>query len=248
MQWSGKAILLSAKRFGEHGAIVRLLSPEHGLYAGVARHAMTSKQRGIFAVGNIVEAHWSARLPEQMGSFKAELVTPVAALAMQDTLTLAALQSATQLVDATLPERDRSDHVYHTLEDFLLRLITGHDWQMAYALLEMALLRQLGFGLELNYCAATGMRDELCYVSPKSGHAVSREAGLPYRERMLPLPAFLSEKAGDTPVSAQDVLDALTLTAYFLEHRAFAAQDKQMPRARQHFVALLAARTPSDSD
>lgn len=236
MQWADRAIVLSARKFDEHGAIVRVLTQQHGFHGGVARHARSSRQRGIFEPGNIIEAQWSARLAEHLGTLKGELVTPIAALVMQDALLLSALQSATSLLEATLHERDPLPALYERMQDFALRLMTGHHWEASYVALEISLLQYLGFGLDLTRCAATGAFEDLGFVSPKSGRAVSEAAAAPYRDRMLRLPAFMLQTKADSGVEPKEILDGLTLVGYFLASRVFAPQEKTLPPARDYFL------------
>ena len=217
MHWIGRGIILSARKFSENSAIVRVFSHEHGIYSGMVRGAFGKAARGIYQPGNIVEAAWSARLAEQLGNLRAELITPVAALAMQDAFALAALSGTCALLGWALHEREAHPGVYKRFEAMLTRLAHGEDFLIDYVLLELEILSFCGFGLDLARCAATGKMHDLSYVSPKSGRAVCAEAGEPYREKMLPLPGFLLPNARKTAVLPQEIIDGLRLTGYFLE-------------------------------
>ena len=191
MQWSDNAIILSVRKHGETSALVRLLSRTHGVYGGVVRGAQSKAHRGVLQPGNRVNASWSARLSEQLGSFKIELLEANMALLMQDAGRLSALSSACAIMEAALPERHPYPKLYQCLQGFLHSLKETETWYEAYVMLEMDLLAESGFGLDLTACAATGATENLRYVSPKSGRAVSAEAGEPYKHKLLPLPSFL---------------------------------------------------------
>ena len=195
MQWTDEAIVLSARKHGENSIVVRVLSHHHGVYAGVVKGAHSKTNRGLYQSGNILTVTWNARLAEHIGMLKGEMVEPTAALVMQDAMKLAALTSACALIEIAMPERHPYPALYKHLRIFLHHLLHAEDWQENYVKLELALLAESGFGLDLSECAATGQKDDLLYVSPKSGRSVSREAGEPYKDKLLPLPTFLTTKA-----------------------------------------------------
>ena len=240
MEWSDEGIVLSARRHGEAAAIVSLLTRNHGRHAGLVRGGAGRRLRGVLQPGNRVAARWRARLAEHLGTLTCELSAAFAAPLLDDPLRLAGLSSACALADATLPEREPHGAVH----DGLLHLIgalSGDDWPRLYVTWEVDLLRALGFGLDLERCAATGRNDSLAFVSPRTGRAVSLSAGQPYRDRLLALPSFLAgEAATDRP---SDIVDGLTLTAYFLEHRVLAAAGLRLPAARRRLAERLAAKT-----
>ena len=191
MHWTDNSIILSARKHGETSAVVRLLSQSHGVYGGVIRGANSKTNRGIIQPGNVVEATWNARLSEQLGTFKCELQQANAAHIMADSGKLSALTSACALIESALPERHPYPRLYLIFQEFLATLIHDIPWQEAYVQFEMELLADSGFGLDLTSCAATETTKDLIYVSPKSGRAVCRTAGEPYKDKLLPLPAFL---------------------------------------------------------
>ncbi|MDE3061267.1 MAG: DNA repair protein RecO [Pseudomonadota bacterium] len=191
MHWADTAIILSVRKYGENSAILRVLTKSHGVWGGVVRGSHSKATRGVIQPGNIINASWQARLPEQLGSFKAELLEAGAALIMQEAARLAALTSACAIVEAALPERHPYEKLYTLFHGFLDTLKGSDDWPEEYVRLELALLAESGFGLDLSRCAATGATEELIYVSPRSGRAVSRKAGEPYKEKLLRLPEFL---------------------------------------------------------
>ncbi len=245
MQWQDEGIILSVRKFSERDATISLLSREHGCYRSVVKGAFTKPKRGICQSGNLVSAHWNARLPEHMGTLQCELIRPVAALLLNDPLRLACMGSLTTLLDTALAERDPHPALYRETAAFLSGLsdIYPHrpeqnpqfDWLANYVRLELFLLQEMGFGLDLSVCAATGRREDLCYVSPKTGRAVTREAGAPYQEKLLPLPSFLLDGSAPDPV---EILDGLRLCGYFFEHRLLASRERKMPAARVRYVDM----------
>lgn len=238
MQFSGEAIILSVHKFAEHGAVVRVFGREEGIYSGVCKYALSKAQRGIFQVGNRIHAQWNARLEEHLGTLGAELLTPIAALIMQDRQLLMALSSVTTLCLHAMQERDPHPILYDAVRDLLMQMALGEDWQESYVRFEMLLLSEAGFGLDLDQCAATGNTDDLVYVSPKSGCAVSKSAGAPYHERMLPLPAFLRHQRA--PSTLNELFDGLRLTGYFLHHWLLEPHGKRLPAERERLIATLA--------
>ena len=154
---------------------------------------------------------------------------------LDDAPRLAALAAVCALADATLPERHPYPQVFRALRHLLDALEAGGQWAESVVRWELALLGELGFGLDLAACAATGAVDDLAYVSPRSGRAVSREAAAPYAEKLLPLPPFLAQSEGGA-VSAADIVAGMRLTGWFLEKHVFAGQGGRMPQARERFI------------
>ena len=240
MEWSDEGIVLSTRRHGEAAAIVSLLTPTHGRHAGLVRGGAGRRLRGVLQPGNRVAARWRARLAEHLGTMTCELTAAFAAPLLDDPLRLAGLSSACALVDVALPEREPQQSIHDGLLH-LIESLSGDVWPRLYVTWEVDLLRELGFGLDLERCAATGRNDTLAFVSPRTGRAVSLSAGEPYRDRLLALPSFLAGgAASDTP---SDIVDGLTLTAYFLEHHVLAAAGRPLPAARRRLAERLAART-----
>lgn len=242
MEWSDDGIVLVARKHGETSAIVSLLTRSHGRHAGLVRGGAGSRARGVYQPGNRVDAAWRARLPEHLGAYKCELVRAYAADHLAAKLPLAALSAATSMAEATLPEREPHEAMFHRLVS-LLDVLGAPGWEAVYVRWELALLADIGFGLDLTECAATGSRGDLVYVSPKSGRAVSAAAGEPYRARLLKLPEFLlpdaSDGAGDEAAAASDIADGLALTGYFLGQHVFGPESGGLPAARERLVAGL---------
>lgn len=237
MRWSDQAIILSVHKFSETSAVVRLFSRNEGMYSGAVRGAFSKANRGIYQQGNIVQAVWNARTEDQLGNLHSELEEPVAALMMSDAAKLLAMSSALALTEIALAERDPHPVLYDHLYYLLQRLKHGLPWQEEYVRLELTILTESGFGLELDSCAATETRENLIYVSPKSGRAVCAEAGEPYRDKLFKLPEFLLDSRFQ--ILDSSIADGLALTGYFLTHRLLEAHHKPMPAARERLAALL---------
>jgi DNA repair protein RecO (recombination protein O) len=185
---------------------------------------------------------WRARLTEQLGAFSAELQRAVAALLLDEPDRLAALGAACALLEASLPERDPHPLLYSELQTLIDVLIEGKSWPERYVRFELALLAELGFGLDLQACAVTGQASDLAYVSPRSGRAVSRQGAGAYADRLLPLPGFL---LGDEPAGPAQIQAGLRLTGAFLRRYLFDASERAMPAARERLLRQLARPTVS---
>jgi len=236
MDWSDHGIVLAARHHGETGLVVNLLTSRHGRHAGFVPGGVSRKQRPTWQIGNVVEVNWRAKVAEQLGNYSGELREAHAARAMESAAELAGLSAACAVVDEALPEREPHPAMYDGFQAFLT--VLGHEgWPAIYVRLELGLLQELGFGLDLEKCAATGTMDDLAYVSPKSGRAVSREAAAPYAEKLLPLPAFLS--TGGLPGDFEELRQGLDLTGYFLERHVFWPHNKPLPPARARLIESL---------
>ncbi|MCD8526529.1 MAG: DNA repair protein RecO [Alphaproteobacteria bacterium] len=231
--WQDQGIVLSVRGHGESGAIVSLLTAQHGRHAGYVHGARSSRKQGLCEAGNLVEVDWNSRVSDNLGGYDLGLLQPIAARVMDDPLKLAALQSACGLCNETLPERDVHEGLFQGLLT-LLEIIQNEDdaaiWGAAYVMWEIALLRELGFALDISRCAGGGDARELAYISPRTGCAVSWQAGEPYKDKLLPLPGFLKPNGGAGDI--EDVKTGLRLTAYFLEHRALIHSRTGMPEGR----------------
>jgi len=235
MEWHDEGIVLAVRRHGEAAAIVSLLTAGHGRHAGLVRGGASRRLRGVLQPGNAVSAAWRARLEEHLGTYIVEPLASAASLYGRPG-PLAALTAATALVEAALPERAPHSELYHALAG-LIEVLDQPDWAESYVRWELFLLADLGFGLDLSSCAATGANDGLAWVSPKSGRAVSLSAGEPWRDKLLPLPRFLTSQG--SAADAIQVAEGLRLTGWFLERHVFAPHGRHTPDARERLVGHL---------
>jgi len=237
MEWSDEAIVLSVRPHGETAAVVELFTRSHGRHLSLIHGGRSRKLRPVLQIGNHVDASWKARLSEHLGHATVELRKGYAATSMDDAAALAGLTSLCTL-SRLLPERDPHPALFE-ITLFVLSFIDDVSvWPALMVRWELALLEDLGFGLDLSACASTGANDRLIYVSPKSGRAVSASAGEPYRDRMLALPGFLT-KSGDRQPTIQDVRAGFDLTGFFLESRVLAPRGETLPHARGQITAHL---------
>ena len=236
MRFTDNAILLSVTKYSESTAICRLLGREHGIISGAVRGAMSRKHKGNYQAGNSFQVEWSARLAEHLGSLKCEVTSSVTAYFLNDELRLSGLNSLLILTQNTLAEHDPHPQLYDALHGLLEKMKhNDNSWLADYARYELLLLEESGFQLELTRCAVTGETENLIYVSPKTGCAVTAQTGEPYKGKLLKLPEFL--RHANKVASDAELHDALGLTGYFLEHRLFASHSKPMPAARTRFFA-----------
>jgi DNA repair protein RecO (recombination protein O) len=237
MNWSDEGIVLSARKHGESAAIVTLLTRTNGRYSGLVHGGFGSRGRGIYQTGNLVSADWRARLSEHLGKMSCELLRPYSAALMTERLPLLALISAGAILERLLPEREPHPETFERFQALIESLGDGPDWVTGYVHWERRLLEDLGYGLDLTACAATGTTDDLIYVSPRTGCAVSAGAGGPYSDKLLKLPAFF---LGSTDrMTRDDIRDGLRVTGHFLARCAKDANAGDLPAARAQFVDRL---------
>jgi DNA repair protein RecO (recombination protein O) len=243
MEWTDEGIVLGARRHGEANAILEVMTQGHGRHLGLVRGGAGTRLRPVLQPGNTVHTTWRARLDEHLGHFAVEGLRLRAA----ELLGAAhALYGVTHLAALCrlLPERDPHPLVHADLAAALDCMNDRVAVAVAVARFELMLLAELGFGLDLSRCAATGEEGDLGYVSPKSGRAVSRQAGEPWHDRLLPLPAFLLDDAPARP-SAGELVDGFTVTGFFLGRYVLEPRGLRAPDARERFIA--AVRAPAHS-
>jgi DNA repair protein RecO (recombination protein O) len=234
MEWRDQGILLSSRRHGETSAIIEVFTPSQGRHAGIVRGGTSRKIAPILQPGAQLDLMWRARLQDHIGAFTVEPVRSRAAIAMGGRLSLAGLNAVTALISFSLPEREAHLPLYSRTEALLDLLGQDDVWPLAYLQWELSLLTELGYGLDLSECAVTGATDDLIYVSPKSGRAVSREGAGEWADRMLPLPDVLRGvgAAGDA-----EIVQGFKTTGYFLEMRLAAdLGSKPLPEARARYI------------
>ena len=239
MQWEAEALVLAARPHGESSAIIDVFTREHGRFGGLVRGGNSRRQRPILQPGNMVSATWRARLSEHLGIMTVDGGRAYAAEAMSEPVLLAGLSSLCALMQVTA-ERQAYPRLYDTVQVVLAEMDTPDVWLPLLARFEMALLEETGFGLDLSCCAATGVIEDLGYVSPRSGRAVSREAAHPYLDKMFALPEFLLDPKATA--EAGDIAAAFTLLGHFLERRVYLPNDMVMPAARARLMDILARR------
>jgi DNA repair protein RecO (recombination protein O) len=245
MQWSDEAVILGARPYGESSVILEVLTRQHGRHLGVVRGGRSRRQASSLQPGNLADVTWRARLESHLGTFAVEARELRAAAMLGSSCALYAFATLAAHL-RLLAEREPHPALYDAL-----CVVGEHIAEPAIAAplllrFELALLGELGFGLDLASCAATGARDHLAYVSPKSGRAVSAEAGEPYRERLLPLPPFLAEGQGRDMPSADEIAQGFRLTGFFLTRHAHEPRGLSMPDARARFMEVAVAAFESE--
>jgi DNA repair protein RecO (recombination protein O) len=243
MEWSDDAIVLSSRAHGESGAILDLLTRDHGRHSGLVRGGASRRVAPTLQPGNSVHVQWRARLEEQLGSYACELARARAGELMDSRDALAGLNAFTATTAAAMPEREAHAAVFLGAEILLEAMMDGDaaHWLPVYVRWEAGLLDALGFGLDLSECAATGAKTDLIYVSPKTGRAVSRDAAGIYAVRLFALPPFMLDPTAE-PVDGE-VAAGLALTGHFLLDRVLRPHGKEIPPARMRLDAIAAAES-----
>ena len=237
MQWTDEGIVLGIKRHGEANAILELMTCEHGRHLGLVRGGAGSRLRPVLQPGNRISSTWRARLDEHLGLYTVESLDARAASFLP---VPHALYGVTHLAALCrlLPERDPHPQIHDALDEVLDSLLDPRRAAPDVVRFELQLLAELGFGLDLATCAASGSEADLVYVSPKSGRAVSRQAGEPWKGRLLALPAFLDDAEAGEP-SPQDIADAYALTGFFLVRHVLEPRGLGLADARASFIAAV---------
>ncbi len=238
MDWRDEGVLLAVRKHGETSAIIEVFTGAHGRTAGVVRGGTSRKLAPILQPGAQLDASWRARLDEHLGTYTVEPVKSRMAQVLGDKLALAGMTSVLALLSFSLPEREPHPDLYDRTLAVLDMIGMNPVWPLAYLRWELALLEELGFGLDLSECAVTGAREDLVFVSPRSGRAVSKAGAGEWADRLLPLsPALLGEGDG----ANEDVSLGLRTTGHFLTSQVAASLgDRPLPEARNRFTELLA--------
>jgi len=237
MEWTDNGIVLGVRRHGESSAIVELLTAGHGRHLGLVRGGSSSRMRPLLQPGNSVRAVWRARLDEHLGMYAIEGLHLRAASLFAASHAVYGITHLGALV-RLLPERDPHEMIYELLEATLDHLDDPSAAAISLVKFELAILGELGFGLDLSTCVASGVTEDLIYVSPKSGGAISRSAGEPWRDRLLRLPSFLVADE-DVSFSAQDLQDGFALTGLFLQRHVLEPRGLTHSDARSGFIAAV---------
>ena len=237
MEFEDDAFVLSARAFGEAGAIVELLTAHHGKWAAHVAGGASRKMKPFLQAGAQVTVRYRARVSDQLGSASLEPQGEGPSALFDDALALAGLSAAAAVAAGALPEREPHSGAYDAMEALIGALALTDFWPAVFVRFEAGLMQELGFGLDLSKCASTGATDDLIYVSPKTGRAVSRDAGEPYKDRLLVLPPFLL--SSQSRLQPGDVKAGLDLTAHFLEAFIFNPLNRPLPPARLWLVDRL---------
>lgn len=243
MEWNDEGTIIGVRRHGESAVILEAMTRHHGRHLGLVRGGRSSKVQPVLQPGNAVALTWRARLDEHLGEYKVELLASHAARLMAQPVALYGLGTVSALL-RLLPERDPHPALHEGLSVLIEHL---DEIRLAPALMvrfELAMLAELGFGLSLDRCAVTGLREELSHVSPKSGKAVSRQAAQPYLDRLLALPAFLSEGQGARQPAPAEIAAGFALTGFFLRRHLYEPRGLLEPPERERLVGLAVRAAP----
>jgi DNA repair protein RecO (recombination protein O) len=236
MEWRDEGIVIGVRRHGERGVVLDLLTREHGRHSGLARNGRAQRMQPVLQTGNTVDAVWRARLEASLGEYRVEPMTQRAGRLIESATALYGLAHVTSLIHL-LPERDPHPALYETLTVVLDGLAEPDLAAPLVIRFELAILSELGFGLDLSACAVTGGQQELIYVSPKSGRAVSRKAGEAWADRLLALPNFLRDNRLDDEPDRSDLEAGFRLTGFFLDRHVYGPGDLRSQEARGAFMA-----------
>ncbi len=242
MEWQAEAIVLSATKLGEADAVLDVMTREQGRYRGFVKGGLSRRNKANLQVGNRLFVSWRSRIETNLGRFTVELNHSPLGQMIGDGARLSALSTVASIISSTMTERESHEGVYISLQAIINLLENQEtsltDWAAAFSRLEMGILQELGYGLDLSECAATGSKENLVYVSPKSARAVSESAGFPYKEKLLSLPQYLlPDFSGE--MKLQDVIQGMQLTGYFLDRNIWNVRAGGQPAARDRFMSTL---------
>ena len=240
MEWKNQAIILGSKKFGETNCILEVMTREYGRHLGLVYGGSTRSKRYMLQPGNLIQVKWRARLAEHLGCFSVEPIELRAANLIDLPHAVLGVQVMACLV-RLLPERDPHPLLYDALSIILDNIADPMTVGATIVRFELELLKELGFGLDLSKCAATGSIEELIWVSPKSGKAVSKNAGEPYIKKLLPLPPFLQPNSQNITISPKMIEQAFALTSYFLSQRIYQPRGINWPEEKERFLNVLLA-------
>ncbi|WP_168464397.1 DNA repair protein RecO [Wolbachia endosymbiont of Ctenocephalides felis wCfeT] len=235
MRWKGEGIIIATKKYGDKNLILSLFTKNYGKYRGLARVTKSSSHK--FQISNLLHVEWSAKLPENLGFFKCELIESSFHHFFSDRLKNIAIVSFASILEKVLPENESCTALYNNFRHFIEVIkLSGEAWQSYYLNLELLLLTQLGFKLDLSQCAATGAKENLQFISPKTGRAVSKEVGNHYADKLLPFPQMLHDIYNNklqNSYSLQEFKLGLKITGYFLNKYVFSQLDVKFPESRE---------------
>lgn len=236
MQFDDEGYIINMRKHGESSLILTVLTRNHGKLVGFVRGCLTKKNLGIYQLGNLVSVNSYARLEENMLSFKVELLAPVAVNFISDAKKLATLSAFCSLCNDCMPEKENLERFYYYVDSFF-NLISEDNWITHYSYFEYYLLDYLGVGLDLSECSATGVTENLKYISPKTSKAVCAEAGEPYKNRLYNFPTYILEQ--NYHPTSSEILDLLKMTEFFLNKNFFQTHSLKFPQNRANLLASL---------
>lgn len=237
MIWTDLGIVLSARKHGESAVIATFLTREHGRTSGLIRGGAGKKLSAHLQPGNLLRLEWKGRLEEHLGTFLIEPEESFSAKAMTNRDKLANLSTLCAMAEACLSERQPVESMFGASLILLTMLDETRLWPEIYQKWELGLLNELGYGLDLSSCAATGQTGDLIYISPKTGRAVSRNAGEPFKNKLFPLPYHLL--VDEVKPTKRDLLCVFEITEHFINRHVLAPAGKKIPMARKRFIDRL---------
>ncbi|NVK44835.1 MAG: DNA repair protein RecO [Rhodobacteraceae bacterium] len=243
IEWRDEGVVLSVRKHGETSVIVEVFTPDHGRHAGVVRGGISRKMTPHLQPGGQVAVTWKARIEDHLGSFTFEPMKSRAHV-LGDPMALAGMTAMTAMLSQLLPEREAHGYLYVDSLALFDRIGSDPMWPLAYLHWEVSLLEELGFGLDLSSCAVTGSPDDLIYVSPKTGRAVSRKGAGEWADRLLPLPQCL---LGQSSLDFAEIGQGLKTTGHFLAKITAELSDRGLPAARDRFVDRLAKKAAQEA-
>jgi DNA repair protein RecO (recombination protein O) len=237
MKFVDEGYIINCRKHGEKSLILTVVCKHYGKVCGYVKSGISAKTLAVFQQGNLVKIDAWSRVDDNMLLLKVELITPYAVNFLNDVRKLSALSCLCALGNDCLPELQPLEDFYNRIDRFI-QSVAQENWLTYYAFFEFHLLDFLGIGLDLSECSATGRKDDLAYVSPKSAKAVCREAGLPYRDRLFPFPHFIVENRDNPPLD--EVLDSLKMTGFFLKKNFFLIHNLKFPDCRANLAEIIA--------
>tara|TARA_B100000287_G_C20447616_1_gene708169 strand:+ start:137 stop:877 length:741 start_codon:yes stop_codon:yes gene_type:complete len=240
MNWTDEGLLLSVNPHGEKSAILQVLTRTKGLHAGIIQNAFSKKMSSILQPSSQLQLDWSSRLEEHLGTYKVDLLKTRVDIFLSNKIALDMFNSISSLCISILAERDPMPEFYEKTINFLDQIVTKKNWEFLYLDWELQLLTSIGYGLDLKKCVASGSTENLFYISPKSGKAVSREIGLKYDKKLLRFPSILRDKKKYNDFSRSELVAGLSITGFFLKKwLTYSFQNKQTMKIRQRLIDTL---------
>ena len=238
MEWKDEGIIIGTRKHGETSLIVEVMTRRHGRHLGIVRGGRSRKKQPFLQPGNSVETSWRARLDEHLGTWSIEATELRTASLMETPIGIFGIQTLASHL-RLLPERDAHEHLHEALEVILSHLQDASIAAILMIKFELALLEDLGFGLDLSKCAMSGVTDGLSHVSPKSGRAVCLEQAAPWIDKLLVLPEFLSSNGSQLHPELPEIEAGFALSGYFLKRHVYEPRGLGSPTDRASFIKAI---------